>query len=88
MYDARLTYELWALVTEMLSNYRIEGTNSSATYVDRVQSLHDVYVDYIYPMGILLTVMEIFGFKVDVEQLKQVQIAAEQERVTLESSFQ
>ncbi len=85
--DAQLTHMLREKLREILAGANIDGTNSVSQFLEQYKTLYDVYLGYVVPLGEMLTDMERFGFKVDVDQLKMAELAAEKDRVSLEDSF-
>lgn len=85
--DAELTYKLYDFFINKLASMKIDGTNCVDGFNDIYQSLFCVYWKWMLPFGEMLTDMERFGFKVDVELLKIADSAADRDRLALESSF-
>lgn len=85
--DAELTHKLQVRLRALLEGANIDGTNAVAEFLEECKTLYDIYLGYFVPLGEMLTDMERFGFKVDVEQLRRAELAAEKDRVALEDSF-
>lgn len=83
--DAKLTYNLFDFLCVRLAGMITNGTNCEEEFLNR--SLLEMYCEWIVPFGEMLTDMEQYGFKVDVEQLKLAEIAADEDRISLEDSF-
>lgn len=85
--DAKLTYELCSKFSAKLRTSTIDGKNCVPGFLDSCSTLYDIFFEYLIPFGNMLTDMERFGFKVDVEQLRLAELSAENDRLKLEDSF-
>lgn len=85
--DAELTFKLFLYLSKQLTCQAIDGSNCDKEFLKHYQNLANVYFEWMVPFGEMLTDMERYGFKVDVEQLKIADEAAERDRIALEDSF-